>query len=138
MPENTTQNDQKQRRITEILRDSTLIIITLIFVLLYAAAYAGKFDPLKDNTMLLRLEPLIFILIGYCFGRIPARQNEQTLKDEITRQTQKADAAQYAKEKAQLERETLEEKIRNTRTSLKSDTASETIAAKTALGILDS
>ena len=138
MAENTTLIEQKKRRTTEILRDSALIIITLVFVLLYAAAYAGKFDPLKDNTMLLRLEPLIFIFIGYCFGRIPARQCEQFLKDEITRQTQKADAAQYAKEKAQNERETLEEKIRNTRTSLKSDSANETPAAKTALNILDS
>ena len=137
MTENTTQNEQKHRRTTELLRDSALIIITLIFVLLYAAAYAGKFDPLKDNTMLLRLEPLIFILIGYCFGRIPARQCERFLKNEITRQTQKADAAQYAKEKAQLERETLEEKIRNTRTSLKSDTANESYAVRTALNILN-
>ena len=34
-----------------------MVIVTLIFVLLYAAAFTGKFDPLKDNTMLLRLEP---------------------------------------------------------------------------------
>src|SRR6185369_8983329 len=96
----------------EILKDSMMVVLTIIFVLLYAAAFTGKFDPLKGNTMLLRLEPVTFILIGYYFGRMPSRQNEQSLKDEIARQTQKADAVQYAKEKALQKREMLEEKIK--------------------------
>lgn len=146
MSENTTQDERKGKTVGEIIKDSLMVIITLIFVLLYAAAFTGKFDPLRDNTMLLRLEPLIFILIGYYFGRFPARQNELTLKDEITRQTQRADAAQFAKEKAQLERETLEEKIKNARTALKSVVQTETDqtlnarteALQAAVGILDS
>ncbi|HEY0426523.1 MAG TPA: hypothetical protein VGC76_01830 [Pyrinomonadaceae bacterium] len=129
-------NTTNRKSITEILKDSMMVILTLIFVLLYAAAFMGKFDPLKDNTMLLRLEPIIFILIGYYFGRLPSRQNEHFLKDEITRQTQKTDAAQYAKEQAQLEREMLEEKIKNARTALR--TEDQTKSAKTAIGILDS
>ncbi len=120
----------------EILKDSLIVILTLIFVLLYAAAFTGKFDPLKDNTMLLRLEPLIFIFIGYYFARLPVRQTEKTLKDEITRQTTRADAAACAKEKAQLERETLEEKIKNARATLKSANG-DTKSNKAALGILD-
>jgi hypothetical protein len=146
MTDKTTQNDPKGRSVGETLKDSLMIIVTLIFVLLYAAAFTGKLDPLKDNTMLLRLEPIIFILIGYYFARLPARQNEQSLKDEIVRQTQKADAAQFAKEKAQLEREMLEEKIRNARTALKNIVSMETNnhknvqneALKAAFGILDS
>lgn len=121
----------------DILKDSLIVILTLIFVLLYAAAFTGKFDPLKDNTMLLRLEPIIFILIGYYFARFPAKQSEKTLKEEITRQTSRADAAAYAKEKAQLERETLEEKIKNARAALNSANG-ETKPNKAALGILDS
>ncbi len=142
MTEKSIQNDRKGKTVAEIIKDSLMVIITLIFVLLYAAAFTGKFDPLKDNTMLLRLEPLIFILVGYYFGRFPSRQNELSLKDEIARQTQKADAAQYAKEKAQLEREMLEEKIKNARTALKAETTgtrnAPTEAFKTAVGILDS
>ena len=146
MTDKTTQNGPKGRNVGETLKDSLMIIVTLIFVLLYAAAFTGKFDPLKDNTMLLRLEPIIFILIGYYFARLPARQNEQSLKDEIVRQTQKADAVQFAKEKAQIEREMLEEKIRNARTALKNiisketnnyqNTQNETL--KAVFGILDS
>ncbi len=121
----------------DILKDSLVVILTLIFVLLYAAAFTGKFDPLKDNTMLLRLEPIIFILIGYYFARFPAKQSEKTLQEEITRQTSRADAAGYAKEKAQLEREILEEKIKNARAALNSANG-ETKPNKAALGILDS
>jgi len=146
MTENTTNNEQTGKSVTEILRDSLMVIVTLIFVLLYAAAFAGKFDPLKDNTLLLRLEPIIFILIGYYFARRPSRQSEQLLKEEITRLTQKTDAAQYAKEKAQLEREVLEEKIKNARAALKMSVSKEsnnhqnaqTETIKTVVGILDS
>lgn len=106
------------KNITMILSNSMMVILTLIFVLLYSAAFTGKFDPLKDNTMLLRLEPITFILIGFYFGRMPSWQNERSLKDEIERQTQKADAAQYSKEKLQQEREALEEKIKNVKASL--------------------
>jgi septal ring factor EnvC (AmiA/AmiB activator) len=115
----TEKNNINGKNITVILNNSMMVILTLIFVLLYAAAFTGKFDPLKDNTILLRLEPITFILIGYYFGRMPSRQNEESLKEEIARQTQKADAAQYAKEKAQQECETLEEKIKNVKTTLK-------------------
>lgn len=133
MTEKTATNG---KRITEILKDSLMVILTLTFVLLYAAAFTGKFDPLEANTTLLRLEPIIFILIGYYFGRLPSRQNEQSLKDEILRQTQRGDAAQYAKEKVQLERETLEEKRKNARTALKTDDQTKPVQA--AIGILDS
>ena len=134
----------EKRNLTDALRNSLMVILMLIFVLLYAAAFTGKLDPLKDSTMLTRLEPIIFVIIGYYFGRLPARQNAQTLKEEITRQTSRADAAQHAKEKAQIECETLEEKIRNARTALKTftppeeNTDEQTKPLKAAVSILDS
>jgi hypothetical protein len=70
--------------------------------------------------MITRLEPIIFVIIGYYFGRLPAQQNEKTLNDEIGRQTQKADAAQHAKEQAQQSREAVEEKIKNVTAALTS------------------
>jgi hypothetical protein len=148
MTDKTAANaSQEERTISQMLRNSLMVILTLIFVLLYAAAFSGKLDPLKDNTMLLRLEPIIFVLIGYYFGRLPSRQSEQTLKDEITRQSQKVDAAQHAKEKAQQERETLEEKIKNAKAVLKTivppvnaaeSQKAQAKSVKTAIGILDS
>jgi len=98
---------------TNAVRNWMMIVLTLIFVVFYTAALLGWLKPLSDIAMVTRLEPIIFVIIGYYFGRLPAQQNEQTLKDEIIRQTQKSDATQQAKEKANQECEALEEKIKN-------------------------
>ena len=95
-----------------------MVILTLIFVVLYAGALLGWLKPLSDVTLVTRLEPIIFTIIGYYFGRLPAQQNEQTLKEEITRQTAKADAAQNLREQMRQEREALEEKLKNVQTIL--------------------
>lgn len=145
MTEKFTPTVPNKKNIANILRDSLMVILTLIFVLLYAAAFSGKLDPLKDNTLLMRLEPIILILTSFYFGRLSLQHNEKNLKEEIVRQTQKADAAQFAKEKAQQERESLEERIRNAKTTLKAipppkptDDQTQTEALKAALRILDS
>ena len=95
-----------------------MVILTLVFVVLYAAALLGWLKPLSDVALVTRLEPIIFTIIGYSFGRLPAQQNEQTLKEEITRQTGKADAAQNSHEQTRQERESLEEKLKNVQTIL--------------------
>jgi len=43
---------------------------------------AGLAQPLADEKMVLRLEPIIFVIIGYYFGRLPGQQNEKTLRNE--------------------------------------------------------
>ena len=97
-----------------------MVALTLLFLLLYGAAFVGWLKPLDDERMLARLEPIIFVIIGYYFGRLPSQQNESTLKDEINRQTQRADAAQHAKEQVQQSIEALEEKTKNVRLALAS------------------
>lgn len=108
----------RRQDMANALKSWVMVILTLIFVLLYGAALIGWLKPLTDVTMVTRLEPIIFVIIGYYFGRLPAQQNEKTLKDEINRQTQRADAAQHAKEQLQQARETLEEKIKNAQAAL--------------------
>ncbi len=105
---------------TSDLKNWVILVLTFIFVALYAAALIGWLKPLSDTTVISRLEPLIFVIIGYYFGRLPATQNEETLKEEIDRQTQKATAAQHIKEQAQQEREALEERIKSVNTILSS------------------
>lgn len=113
------QNDTSQGyEMKDALKSWMMVALTLVFVLLYGAAITGWLKPLADEKMVTRLEPIIFVIIGYYFGRLPAQQNEETLKDEITRQTQKADAAQHAKEQAQQTREALEEKVKNAKAAL--------------------
>ncbi|HKX29471.1 MAG TPA: hypothetical protein VJ302_17405 [Blastocatellia bacterium] len=102
------------------VRNWGVTIVISLFVLLYGAALLGWIKPVTDERLIMRLEPIIFVIVGYCFGRLPAQQNEQTLREELSRQTQKADAAQHAKEQAQQAREALEEKIKNVRVVLAS------------------
>jgi hypothetical protein len=103
---------------TEVIKGWLMILLTIAFVVLYGLALMGKIRPLADVSIVSRIEPIIFVIIGYYFGRSPAIQNERSLKDEITRQTQKADAAQHAKEQALQSREVFEEKLKNVNISL--------------------
>ena len=114
----------KEPNMTDVLRSWMMVALTLLFVLLYAAALCGWLKPLTDVSMITRLEPIIFVIIGYYFGRLPAQQNEKTLKEEINRQTQKADAAQNAKEQAKLDSEALEEKVKNASIALRVNASS--------------
>jgi hypothetical protein len=121
MPEKTNQNTSSSstgQSLGDALKGWMMVALTLIFVLLYAAALIGWLKPLDNPAMAIRLEPIIFVIIGYYFGRLPAQQNEKTLKNEINRQTQKADAAQQIKEQAVSQREALEEKVRNVKAAL--------------------
>jgi hypothetical protein len=118
-----TQDPQEKspgQGMADVLKGWTMVVLTFVFVVLYAAAFFGWPKPQPDVTMITRLEPIIFVIIGYYFGRLPAQQNEKTLKEEIGRQTQKADAAQHAKEQAQQSREAVEEKIKNVSAALTS------------------
>lgn len=122
MTDKPTNDAAQGQSMADALKSWVMVVLTLIFVILYGAALIGWLKPLADEKMVTRLEPIIFVIIGYYFGRLPAQQNEKTLKDEIGRQTQKADAAQHAKEQSQQSREALEEKVKNTRAVLVSAT----------------
>ena len=125
---NAQENDRPQEA-PDALRNWIMVVLTLIFVSLYGAALIGWLKPLADEKMVLRLEPIVFVIIGYYFGRLPGQQNEKTLKDEVGRQTGRADAAQHAKEQALQTRESLEEKLKNVNAALTS--ASPTTSAAT-------
>ena len=108
---------------SDTLKNWIMVVLTLVFISLYGAALVGWLKPLADEKMVLRLEPIIFVIIGYYFGRLPGQQNERTLQQEVSRQTQRADASQSAKEQALQSNEALEEKIKNVRASLAAETS---------------
>jgi hypothetical protein len=126
-----------ERSLSDAMKSWVMVLLTLVFVVLYGFALLGKLRPLADISMVTRLEPLVFIVIGYYFGRLPGEENELTLKDEIGRQTRKADAAQQATEVVLQSREVLDEKIKNARTALES-ASTERSSITTAVRILSS
>ena len=104
------------------------LFLTIVFVVLYVAALLGWIAPLTNDAVVLRLEPIIAVIIGYFFGRVPGEKNERSLKQEINRQARKARDAeqkkdQAHKEKADAERmtEALAQKVRDTRAALSAD-----------------
>ncbi|MEN3332214.1 MAG: hypothetical protein V7641_1579 [Blastocatellia bacterium] len=100
------------------IRSWMMVALATVVALLYGGAVLGIVKPQADERMIERIEPIIFVIIGYYFGRLPAQQNENTLREEINRQAQKADAAQHTKEQAQQARESFEEKMKSVRTVL--------------------
>ena len=118
-------------RRAETLKEWMMIVLTFAFVILYGLALIGKLRPLADLSIVSRLEPIIFVIIGYYFGRLPGQQNEMTLKREIGRQILRAEAAQHAKETALQSREALDEKVKNARTALASSPLVDDSNAKT-------
>lgn len=126
-----------EKSLADALKSWVMVLLTLVFVVLYGFALLGKLRPLADISMVTRLEPLVFIVIGYYFGRLPGEENEQTLKDEIGRQTRRADAAQQTTEVVLQTREALDEKIKNARTAL-DNAATERSSVATAVRILSS
>ena len=131
------QSRPSEGTLPQTIKSWLILLLTLVFVVLYGLALLGKLRPLADASMVTRLEPLIFVIIGYYFGRLPGEETEKILKHEINRQILRADAAQSAKETALQSREALDEKIKNARTALnKANTERGSVA--TALGILDS
>lgn len=116
-----TDHSARERSPGARFRIGGMMTLTLIFVLLYGVALLGWVKPVTDDKLVSHLEPIIFVILGYYFGRLPADQNENTLKDEINRQAQRADAAQHAKEQAQQARESLEEKMKNVKAAIETN-----------------
>jgi len=119
-------------RLADTLKEWGMIVLTFAFLILYGLALVGKLRPLADLSIVSRLEPIIFVIIGYYFGRLPAHQNELTLTNEIGRHILRADAAQQAKETALQSRDALDEKVKNARTALASSPLVEEVNVKAA------
>jgi hypothetical protein len=102
----------------ERVKSWLMVTFTVLFVVVYTLALFGWVRPTTDITVIARLEPIIFMMIGYFFGRFPGLHYEKALREEIERQVRKADAAVQAKEQSEIECEVMEEKIKNARAAL--------------------
>ena len=114
--------------VANVLRDWVMILLTLVFVLLYGLALAGKLRPLPDQSIVSRLEPVLFVVLGYYFGRLPAQQSEQSLRNEIKDLTKRAEAARQGREVALQSHEALHERMKNAWKALASGYSSGTSA----------
>ncbi|HEX8452921.1 MAG TPA: hypothetical protein VF647_12540 [Longimicrobium sp.] len=94
----------------ESIRSWVMIGLTAVFVALYVAALFNVIRPLADDRVVMRLESIVGVIIGYYFGRVPGEKNEKTLKEEVNRQAGKAKAEEQKKEQAQREKGAAEQR----------------------------
>lgn len=108
-----------------------MALLAIVFTGLYVSALTGLLRPVADLTMLARLEPILFLIFGYYFGRIPAKKNEDRIMENCERLEQKLEVANRIKEQAHAEREAIEEKIRNVRVALRPELLNMKITKRT-------
>lgn len=83
---------------TEQWRKWMVVAISVLFVGLYVGASLGLIDGKPNADLLGVLQPIVWVIIGYYFGRSPGEKVESRLKEQVD----KSDAeAKDAKEKAE-------------------------------------
>jgi hypothetical protein len=106
---------------TETTRNWMMAGLTVIFIVLYVGALFGWIPghaTTQDQQTINRIEAIVFVIVGYYFGRLPAQANEATLKQEVSRQSGRAETAEQQKTTALQQQGRLEEKVKNARAAL--------------------
>jgi len=89
------------------------VAFALIFISFYAAVLMGWLRPIADMSMLSRLEPIIFVIIGFYFGRSPSVENENVLQEQKANETRRAEIAIKEREDLKKDFEVLSEKLKS-------------------------
>ena len=128
--------------INESVKTWTILLITLVFVAVYVLAVVGA---VKVTDAMGNLQSIVFVIIGYYFGRLPSDKVESSLKEQVNAHSNAAAAARQSEKVAAVERETLEEKIKNARIALEAGNPTEALGltgvskpVSAAIGILNS
>jgi flagellar biosynthesis component FlhA len=106
------------------VRTWMMAALTIVFVLLYVLALVGKV-PDANEVALGHVAPIVAVIIGYYFGRVPAEKHQKDLKEQIEREAtkakeeeKKASAAKEAEVQQAVERRAADEKIMAARAAL--------------------
>jgi flagellar biosynthesis component FlhA len=106
------------------IRNWMMAALTFVFVLLYVLALVGKL-PDANEVALAHVAPIVAVIIGYYFGRLPAEKHRKDLKEQVEREAtkareeeKKASAAREAEKQQAVERRAAEEKIAAARAAL--------------------
>lgn len=89
------------------------LIVALMFVSLYAAVSIGWLRPTSDISSLTRLEPILFLFVGYYFALSFSMADKRGLREEVERQKLRADDEAAARQAAEQATNFLTEKIKN-------------------------
>lgn len=73
----------------------TIALLTILFVGLYFFAIVAVWvgDSAANSKAIALLQPIVYVIIGYYFGRLPSEKVEKQLKDEAMEKSKQADTA---------------------------------------------
>jgi len=89
-----------------------IVILTIVFVGCYVAALFG-WQAAPNDKIVTSVTPIISVIIGYYFGRLPSEKTEDSLKKQVDKKSEEADAARNAQRDAELHGADLARKIRD-------------------------
>jgi hypothetical protein len=97
-----------------------IVILTIIFVACYVVALFGWYTFTPNEKVVSQLAPIVAVIIGYYFGRLPSEKNENSLKDQANKKDQEAKQAREEQSTAEAKAAQLAEKVKNAREALTS------------------
>lgn len=104
---------------SERWRTAMVVSISILFVLLYVGALLGWAGLAPNEQALRYIQPVVWVIIGYYFGRVPGERTESRLKEQADKSEAAADAAQKAAGKAKVRLTATEEKLAAVRNVLR-------------------
>jgi hypothetical protein len=75
------------------VKKTIIVVLTLVFVALYVIAIVGKTKWNSDKDAIQLLQPIVYVIIGYFFGRLPSEATEKSLRKEAQEKAQQANQA---------------------------------------------
>jgi hypothetical protein len=70
------------------VKDWMVALLTLVFMVLYVGAMIGWLQPPSNDKLVVQIAPIISVIIGYYFGRIPGEKSEEKLDQARTERDQ--------------------------------------------------
>ncbi len=122
-PDDKPPDDQPKKVVEKPGEDQmkkiVVVALTALFVVLYVLAIVGNRWSPNDSAVRL-LQPIVYVIIGYFFGRMPSEANEKAQRAETDRQAGNANAAREAERAGATKQARLETKIRGAQALLSS------------------
>lgn len=101
-------------------KTGVVVVLTIIFVALYVIGLSGWFAFTPNDKVVGPVAPIIAVIIGYYFGRLPSEKTEKSLQQQVNQRSQEAAQARNAHQQAATDRERLATKIEDAKAALSS------------------
>lgn len=94
----------------ENIKTWIVVILTAIFVGCYLAALFG-WQAAPNDKIVASLGPIVAVIIGYYFGRMPSEKTENSLTQQVNQKNEEAKQARDAQSAAEMRGTALEQKV---------------------------